>query len=254
MNCTFKDAKNTYELFKFISQFEDHVKLECSEKGISLFTMSNCHSVFLDADLPADSFSHYTCKEHTSIGLNLSVLLNALSNSKPSDSLTVKCDNSDSVVFTKHSKDQAVEYIIKQMNIDDEPMNVPELDENVTVKLSPVHLKRWKKGIVDFTKSTITIDPKKDTLNLSSTGDGGTVNMHQPVPADGIEYVVCNGGKPVTLGNKNIVRVCTLGDVSSDIEFGYQNNMPFRFSASINETGLLRVFMAPCISDDMDTE
>lgn len=254
MNCTFKSAKNTYELFKFISQFEDHVKLECTEEGISLFTISNCHSVFLDANLPAESFDNYVCKEHTSIGLNLPVLLNALSNSKPSETLVVKCDHSDCVVFTKYSKEQAVEYIIKQMNIDDDPMDVPELKENVTVQLDASHLKRWKKGIVDFTKSTITIDPQENTLNLSSSGDGGTVNLHQPIPSDGISYIVCEGGKPVTLGNKNIVKVCSLGDVSNNIEFGYQNNMPFRFSARINETGFLRVFMAPCISDDMDTE
>jgi len=165
----------------------------------------------------------------------------------------MKCENENCVVFTKHSKDQSVEYTIKQMTIEDDPMTVPELDENVTVKLTPSHLKRWKKGILDFTKSTITIDPRDDSLNLSSVGDGGTVNLHQPMPADGIEYIVCDGGKPVTLGNKNIIRACALGDVSNDIEFGYQNNMPFRFSASLNGSGSLRVFMAPCISD-MDDE
>lgn len=249
MQCTFSNAKNTYDIFKFISQFEDHVKLDCSENGITLFTISNCHSVFIDATIPTQFFESYTCRGNVSIGLNLLVLLNALSNSKPNDSLTMKCENENCVVFTKHSKDQSVEYTIKQMTIEDDPMTVPELEENVTVKLTPSHLKRWKKGILDFTKSTMTINPHTDSLKLSSVGDGGTVNLHQPMPADGIEYIVCDGGKPVTLGNKNIIRACALGDVSDHIEFGYQNNMPFRFSASLNGSGSLRVFMAPCISD-----
>jgi proliferating cell nuclear antigen PCNA len=253
MQCTFTSAKNTYDIFKFISQFEDHVKLECSENGIGMFTMSNCNSVFLDVTLPVEFFASYTCKENVSIGLNLLVLLNALSNSKPTDSLTIKCENENCAVFTKHCKDQTVEYVIKQMTIEDEPMQVPELEENVTVKLTPSHLKRWKKGVLDFTKSTFIINPRKDSLHLSSVGDGGTVNLHQSMPAEGIEYLRCDDGKPVTLGNKNIIRACTLGDVSDDIEFGYQNNMPFRFSASLNGSGSLRVFMAPCISD-MDDE
>lgn len=249
MECTFTNAKNTYDIFKFISQFEDHIKLECSENGISMFTMSNCHSVFIDTNLPVQFFASYKCTRNVSIGLNLLVLLNALSNSKPSDSLTVKCEDENRVIFTKHSKEQSVEYTIKQMFIEDDPMEIPELQENVTVKLTPSHLKRWKKGILDFTKSTLIIDPHNDHINLSSVGDGGTVNLHQPMPADGIEYVVCNECKPVTLGNKNIIRACALGDVSDDIEFGYQNNMPFRFGATLDGSGSLRVFMAPCLSD-----
>jgi hypothetical protein len=74
------------------------------------------------------------------------------------------------------------------------------------------------------------------------------------MPAEGIEYLRCNQAKPVTLGNKNFVRACSLGDVSDDVEFGYQNGMPFRFSALLKGSGSLRVFMAPCISDDMDDE
>ena len=249
MECTFTNAKNTYDIFKFISQFEDHIKLECSENGIQMFTMSNCHSVFIDATLPLKFFASYKCSGNVLIGLNLPVLLNALSNSKPTDSLTVKCEDENNVVFTKHSKEQSVEYIIKQILIEDDPMQVPELEENVTVKLTPSHLKRWKRGILDFTKATLNIEPRDDCINLSSVGDGGTVNLHQPVPAEGIEYVTCNGGKPVTLGNKNIIRACALGDVSDDIEFGYQNNMPFRFGATLDGSGSLRVFMAPCISD-----
>ena len=97
MQCIFGDAKNTYELFKFISQFETNIKLECSSDGITMFTMSNCHSVFIDVNLPVEYFSTFECDDSISIGLNLTVLLSALSGSKPKDSLIMKCSNGDTV-------------------------------------------------------------------------------------------------------------------------------------------------------------
>ena len=62
MQCIFRDAKNTYELFKYISQFETNIKLECYSKGISMVTMSNCHSTFIDVNLPVDYFQHLSAQ------------------------------------------------------------------------------------------------------------------------------------------------------------------------------------------------
>jgi proliferating cell nuclear antigen PCNA len=254
MQCIFGDAKNTYELFKFISQFETNIKLECSPSGITMFTMSNCHSVFIDVNLPADYFETFECEDPVSVGLNLTVLLSALSGSKPKDSLIMQCSNGDTVTFTKMSGDKEMEYVIKQMNIEDENIAVPDLEENVTVKVHTSYLKEWKKNIVDFTKSTLVLQPTPKMLKLSSVGDGGTVNVKQPVPSIGISYETCNEPRSVTLGNKNVTKIFSIGDVSSDVEMGYQNGMPFRCSAKLSDIGTLRVFMAPCIGESMDDE
>ena len=254
MQCIFNNAKITYELFKFISQFETNIKLECSEDGITMFTMSNCHSVFLDVNLPKEHFATFECDETISIGLNLTVLLAALSGSKPKDSLIMKCSDGDTVTFTKMSGDNEMEYVIKQMNIEDEAMAVPELEENVTILVNTGYLKEWKKNILDFTKSTLVIEPSPKVLKLSSVGDGGTVNVTQPVPSMGISYETCNEPEAVTLGYKNVIKVFSIGDIASDVEMGYQNNMPFRFSARLSTCGKMRVFMAPCVGEGMDDE
>lgn len=254
MQCIFNSAKNTYEIFKFISQFETNVKLECSKSGITMFTMSNCHSVFIDVDLPKDHFATFECDETMSIGLNLTVLLPALSGSKPKDSLMMKCANGDTVTFTKMSGDKEMEYVIKQMSIEDENMQVPELEEHVTIVVNTSYLKEWRKNILDFTKSTIVIEPTKNILKLSSVGDGGTVNVKQPMPSIGISYETCNEPKSVTLGHKNVMKIFGIGDITAAVEMGYQNNMPFRFSAPLSTCGRMRVFMAPCVGEDMDDE
>ncbi len=254
MQCIFNNTKNTYELFKFIAQFETNIKLECSENGITMFTMSNCHTIFINVNLPEEHFSTFECSKEMSIGLNLTVLLPALSGSKPKDSLMMTCSDGDTVTFTKIAGDKEMEYIIKQMNIEDENMEVPDFDENVTIRVNASYLKEWKKNIIDFTKSSLVFEPTKNVLKLSSVGDGGTVNVKQPMPSIGISYETCNEAAAITLGNKNITKVFSIGDVANDIEIGYQNDMPFRLSANISTGGSVRVFMAPFIGESMDDE
>jgi len=251
MHCVFNEGVKVFRLLKFISQFETNVKLECSENGITMFTMSNCHSVFIDVVLPVEYFKEYRCESPVGIGVNLNVLLSALSSCKGNDLLSMDSSNDDKVTFTKMSEDESIHYVIKQMNIDHEIMNVPEMDENVTVQLSPSYLRAWKKNIIDFTKSSLTIDPTDSCIRFNSTGDGGDVNMEQKMPSNGIEYtIITSNVKPLTIGNKNVMKAFTIGDVSDTLDFGWANTMPFRISATLGECGTLRVFLAPLIEDE----
>lgn len=254
MDCVFKEAKQVYVLFKFISQFENEVVLECNTEGISMFTMSNCHSVFIDVKLPVKYFTSFTCNEPTSIGLNLTVLLNALSGCKPKDSLKMSKKSEENVTFTMVSENESVEYLIKPMNIEQENLDVPEMDENVTIKLVPSYLKQWKKNMIDFTKSTLEIKPSNKSLILSSKGDGGSVTSTQVMPGFGIIYQINNDAQPVHLGNKNVTKAFTIGDISNDIDMGWANNMPFRMSAYMGNGSVIRVYMAPCLDDSMEED
>lgn len=251
MNCEFKTAKQVYDLFKFISQFENEVVLDCKPEGISMFTMSNCHSVFIDVNLPVPYFSSFQCEAPTSIGLNLTVLLNALSGCNPKDTLKMIKKSDDQLTFTRISEDESIEYQIRPMNIEQENLDIPEMEENVCIKIVPSYLKKWKKNMIDFTKSTLEIKPREKSLVLSSKGDGGSVTSTQSMPSFGIEYEVNKGAEPVQLGNKNVTKAFTIGDISKDIEMGWANGMPFRMSAFMGDGGTLRVFMAPCLNEDM---
>jgi len=241
MFCTFKDPKNVYELFKFISQFETNIILECGEDGMTIFTMSNCHSVFIDVQLPSEYFSAYECQQHTSIGLNLNVLNMVLANCKNASSLNMKKCKDDIIISV-----ESLDYSIRQVNLDKENMEVPELEENCTMTVTPSILMQWKKNVVDFTKSTLCIEPLAQGPLLSSKSDQGMVQMRSFM-----KYTHYNEPEKITLGNLNINRVFGIGKVSENIEIGYKNDMPLRVQANMGE-GTLRVFIAPCIDMEED--
>jgi proliferating cell nuclear antigen PCNA len=241
MNCTFNTVKSVYELFKFTSQFQHNAKMNCTEDGISMFAMSACNSVFVDVQLPKEFFVTYSCPQPTTIGLNLNVLHSVLSNCKGADSLRMQSTDDTLLISV-----EGLEYTIKQVNIEAENMEIPELEENFSVCIEPKTLKLWKKNIMDFTKSTLCIQPTKDEVVLTSRGDEGNVRMTHKQ-----EYLAFNQPDSITLGNVNLVKVFGIGSVSDTLEMGYKNDMPLRMQANLREA-TLRVFLAPCIDMEED--
>lgn len=246
MKCKFTDSKQIYEIFKFIAQFTDNVNLVCSENGISVFTMSSCHTVFVDMNMPSGYFTEYECRESCVIGICVPVLLTALTKAKCDLSMEVV---GDKVLFTRTTSDESIKYLIKQMNIEDEDMEIPLLHENVHMKVPYAVLKRWKKSILDFTKCGVTIRPMKECVHISSKGDGGAVAMQTPVHSDHVTYASFSNPCEMTLGNTLLSRGMTIGEVNPFVNMGYQNGMPFRIGVKLGE-GYLQVYIAPKYSDD----
>lgn len=246
MKCKFTDSKQIYEIFKFIAQFTDNVNLVCSENGISVFTMSSCHTVFVDMNMPSGYFTEYECRESCVIGICVPVLLTALTKAKCDLSMEVV---GDKVLFTRTTSDESIKYLIKQMNIEDENMEIPQLTENVHMKVPYAVLKRWKKSILDFTKCGVTIRPMAECVHISSKGDGGAVAMQTPIHCDHVTYVSFSDPCEMTLGNTLLSRGMSIGEVNPSVEMGYQNGMPFRIGVKLGE-GYLQAYIAPKYSDD----
>ena len=255
MKCTIPSAKAFYKLLNFIAQFETNVKITCQPAGMSIFCMSMCHSVFIDAKLdPSYCNGEYQCDEDEDICVNLTVLLAALKTGGPKDQLKI-CSTQDTISIDIVSEDQVTNYTIKQVTIDDETMVVPEIEEDVCINIHPSFFKTWKKKVIDFTKASVTFTPTKTNLELKSEDTTqGAVKVTQLVPSSGIEYETFNGAQPITLGNKNIDKAFNIGDVSDQIQLGWKNTMPIRFGAKLTEYCSLKVYLAPMANDEMDED
>lgn len=256
MICTIPSAKTFYKLLNFIAQFETDVKITCQPAGMSIFSMSACHSVFIDAKIDPSYYTKYECNEAEEIGLNLTVFLAALKNGGLKDELVLQTKQ-DTIEMDIISDNEVTNYIIKQMDIDNEIMEIPQIEENVCIKIVPSFFKKWKSKVVDFTKASVTFTPKKESFELMSIDsvNNGTVTVTQIMPSIGIEYDINDGALPVTVGNKILSKAFNIGDVSDEIQIGWKNDMPFRFGAKITDYSYMNVYVAPMLDEgDMDED
>lgn len=267
MKATINNAKDFYKLLNFISQWQTEIRMFCTPENLSIITMSQCSTVFIDSVLPSTYFDSYDCEIEQPIGLNLNVVLAALKQCTPKDKLCISTTDpkldvdgsiieaTDTITFSILKPDgDSMTFEIKQMDITIDSLEVPPMDEDVTIKLHPLYLKKWK-TVVDFTKSSIKFIPSKTLLRVESEDKiVGSVRAIQPVPSGGIEYInFASDSAPLSVGANNIKKCFSIGEVSDDVQFGYKNNLPIRFEASIGD-GYVRVYTAPMIDDGMDED
>jgi DNA polymerase III sliding clamp (beta) subunit (PCNA family) len=208
--------------------------------------------VFLDVKLGIEFFESFECNENETVYVNLPTLLPALKNGSAKDYVVIKTTD-DSVHLEIVSDSKTMIYELKQIEVDEESVRVPEIDEDVTISLNPSFLKDWKNSVVDFTKASVTLKPLKDSLVIeSSESTCGSVKLVQTIPSDGINYISFNDPEPVTIGTKNISKAFQIGKVSDNINFGYKTSMPIRLGANLGDGGTLQLYMAPCLGEDME--
>ena len=254
MKCTIPSAKSFYKLLNFIAQFETNVKITCQEAGMSIFCMSMCHSVFIDVKMDPSYYTEYVCTEFEEIGVNLTVLLAALKTGGPKDKL-VLCSQQDTISIDIVSEDQNTNYTIKQVNINDEAMNVPEIEEDVCINIQPSFFKTWKNKVINFTKASVTFTPTKTNIELKSEDTTqGAVKVTQLIPSNGIEYEIFKNAEPITVGNKNIDKAFNIGDVSEEVQVGWKNGLPIRLGAKLTDYSSIKVYIAPMVNDQMDED
>lgn len=251
MKCTIPSAKTFYKLLNFIAQFETDVKITCQPAGMGIFSMSSCHSVFIDAKIDPSYYTEYECEEYEEIGLNLTVIIAALKNGGIKDELILQTKK-DTIEMDIISEDEVTNYIIKQMNIESEIMEIPQIEENVCINVVPMFFKKWKSKVIDFTKSEVTFTPKKNHLEIKSVDSifNGTVKVTQVVPSVGINYDKFNGALPVTIGNKILSKAFNIGDVTNEVQIGWKNDMPLRFGAKLTNYSSMNVYIAPKLEMD----
>lgn len=271
MKIEFKNAKDFYKLLNFVSQWQKEIQLVCTPEKLSILTMSQCCTVFITCELPSEYFNLYQCKppedkDSEEIGLNLDVVLAALKQSTPKDRLRMSTPEpktnvdgsvkeSDTVIFSILKPDgDSMEFEIKQMTLTMDSLDIPPMDEDCTIKLNPIYLKKWK-AVADFTKASIKFTPNPKGLTVESECNIlGSVKASQPIPSVGIEYERCSDDcQSISIGGQNVSKCLNIGDVSNDISFGYKNGLPIRFEATMG-TGFISVYTAPMIGDEMEED
>lgn len=251
MKCLLPSTRKFYTLLDFIKKFESLVKFQCTSEGITIFSMSGCHSVFVDVKLHRIFFDEYECNDHEELHLDLSSIVNILKNFGDKDQLVLASTSDTCTLDIVGTDGSFSQYCIKQMCIESEEMHIPEIVENVTIQCSPIYFNGWKKKVLDVTKNKISLHPTEKSITISSKDTvNGKASTTVNVPGNDIKYLRFDNPGPIELGNKNLCTIFEMGKLSNSVDFGWANDMPVRFGVTFDEKSHLNVYMAPMIMDE----
>lgn len=166
-------------LKRIVEAVKDMLKegvLNCSNTGIKMRAMDNCHVSLLYLDLDADGFDHYRCDRDFVMGINFKTLAMVLKCADPDDSVSIEHNpDFDVVTFIFESKNNKKEkYDIKLMNLDNEQLEAVDPPIECVVKMPSQQLAHIFRNMSTFGENVV-ISYENGAIDFKSSGDYGSV-------------------------------------------------------------------------------
>ena len=163
------------KIFTSILGLVDQANLECDENGITLQCMDSSHVSFVALKLDLPFFIEYKCPQFIMFGIDFKNINTIFDCSKNEDTVILESDEDACTLrisFIDEKKNSESEYVLKLMDIQTDPLHVPEPENTNVVTMKS---ENFKKIIADFSKfgTEVTFDATTDQIVLSVAGKIG---------------------------------------------------------------------------------
>jgi len=233
------------------------VNFDCNEKGLQVQSMDSSHVALVSLFLRESAFSEFKCDRPSSLGMNVDSLSKILKICGPNDSLKLKYANdADTVNFQCETseEDRIADFDLKLMQIESDPMEIPEQQYKVIAKLPSSEFLRICRDLKEFGE-TMVVNASKEGIRFSVQGDIGTGNVLLK-PRDSEkpeEKVALTVHEPVnaTFALRYLVTFSKAAPLCGTVELGLGPDAPLlvKFDLDKADNGYLQFYLAPKIDE-----
>merc|ERR1711953_1339732 len=207
--------------------------------------------------LRESAFAEFKCDRATSLGMNVDSLSKILKICGPNDSLKLKYANdADTVNFQCETseEDRIADFDLKLMQIESDPMEIPEQQYKVIAKLPSSEFLRICRDLKEFGE-TMQVNASKEGIRFSVQGDVGSGNvMLKPREAEKAEdKVTLTVHEPViaTFALRYLVTFAKAAPLCGAVELGLGPDAPLlvRYDLEKADNGFMQFYLAPKIDE-----
>lgn len=250
MNCVWKSGAQCLKLLKAIQHTNKMVNVLFDEHGVHIMSMDMSKTSLVKLQIKPGIFETYRCDTPLVIGLYSEILVNVIQKVKKNKLIWSARDN-EALIVTFVDNTQKTEFKLRTIQIDDDQLDVPDLDDDVALRVPRDVLQDWMdkllltKGDVQFCVTQTQFWAGSESTEL------GTVGCSEPI---GTERVVCEHHRndvKLTLSNyatKSMIVFSSTG--SEECFIGLSNNQPSRIKMSLGPDSYICLYVAPKITDD----
>ena len=159
--------------------FLPQAQLRFSEEGLAINGMDTSHVGFVDYFLSAADCTVWSLPLPLTIGISTPVLARALSAVGAGEKVTLSVNKAKDTLTVSYVNDKLAKkavYSIHTLDIDEEPMNLPEITYAALVVAKTADILSVAKEVAAFADA-MTLNLDEDGFHLSASGDSGTVKQ-----------------------------------------------------------------------------
>jgi len=228
---------------------------ECTPEGMNCQCMDSSHVSLVCVSLKSTGFDHYECAEDFNLGLQLENLNKVLKCAGSKDSLTISARSNEEVrlSFENPAGDQASNFDLKLMTIDEEQLGIPETEYKCKVTMPSSEFTRICRDLKEIGES-VTISATKNGVQFKCSGDIGNAEMllkHNEA-GDSEKSIKIEMEEPIEqqFALRYLQQFSRAGVLANQVVLCFADEVPLQVYFGLDDLGFIKYYLAPKIEDD----
>ena len=250
MNCTWKSTSECLSLFKSIQHTNTMINVAFSGDGLSIMSMDASKTSLVKLALKPQYFETYQCTRPMVFGIYTEVLTNVLQKAKGT-TVTWKASDMDALTIVMSAKDFKTEIRLRSIDIEDDHLTIPELEDDIALIVPATVLKNWFDK-VQMTKGDVAFDITRANFICSSEStEIGEIKHTEPIGGERIQLSTFRNEVNIALSFHSTRSMAVFAGCGGEHCFvGFSNQQPSRIQVALDDTSVLSLYVAPKIMDD----
>jgi len=241
-----------------VKELLSETNIRVDETGLHILSMDESQTVMVNLDLHADEFEEFYCARPRVIGVNMVHLNRILKTIQPTNTfelfVTEEEENQIHIRLTDASKSQVDEYVINQMDIDEQDYAVPdqEYDHTVIMPSSDFHqIVRSSKSVsAQNNNRTMEIISQDGRMTFKVKGDIGDKKTDRH-SGDNSTLQYARSGDVIYQDYFNLEKLiefskcANLGTNQSTVEIRMKSEHPIVLCYPVSSLGSIVLLLAP---------
>ena len=250
MKCTWKSTAETLKIFKSIQHTNTMVNISFSDNGLYIMSMDTSKTSLVRLILVPEFFESYECSSPLVFGIYTETLMNVLQNAKHTV-MTWKATNDLILTLEFTDKDFKTEFALRTIQIDDEQLDIPEMEDDVAFNVQSPVVKDWIDKVL-MTKGDVSFDITKTHFVCSSEStELGEIKHTEPIGGERIQLKTHRQDVSIALSFNSTRSFAAFAACGGDACFvGFSNTQPSRIVVPLEHSSSLCLYVAPKIIEE----
>jgi len=244
------------QLIEALKDLVQDANIDCSEDELSIQAMDSSHVSLVQVNLRSQGFDHFRCDRAISLGFNSTNMSKILKCAGNDDIITLKAeDTADTLtlMFESPKQERIADFELKLMDIDAEPLGIPDTEYKCTIRLPSTEFQRIIRDM-QVLGDTCIISCTKEGVRFSVSGDLGTGNVLLRANASEKEeeQVMIEMDEPVelTFALRYLNFFTKATGLGPSVILSMSPDVPIVVEYPIEEIGFIKYYLAPKIDDN----
>lgn len=225
------------------------INVSFNSQGLHIMSMDGSKTSLVQLELKPSFFKSWRCEHECVFGLHTETLTTILQKAKQAE-LVWKASDDTILNIVLVQNDQTTEFSIRAVDIDEDHLDIPELQDDIKIKMKDRVIKDWTDKLM-MTKGDATFRiTQNEFVCESSSITLGTVKHCEPIGGERVTLDSYNKDIHITLSFHALKSILTFSACAVECWIGFSNDMPTRLHVSLADDSYLCLYVAPKIQDD----